>query len=129
MLCAQYWGKRQPRVVEQIMGISMRLSISIAILFGAAAFLFPGFLMRIFTPDQELIAAGSSYLRVLGLSYLFMRFSQVYLSIMRSIERVVIGAAANVILDPLLIFVFDMGIAGAAVATVISQCCMAVYVV
>ena len=42
---------------------------------------------------------------------------------------VVIGAVANVILDPLLIFVFDMGIAGAAAATVISQCCMAVYVV
>lgn len=42
---------------------------------------------------------------------------------------VVIGAVANVILDPLLIFVFHMGIAGAAVATVISQCCVAVYVV
>ncbi|MDD3193092.1 MAG: MATE family efflux transporter [Oscillospiraceae bacterium] len=42
---------------------------------------------------------------------------------------VVIGAAVNVILDPLLIFVFHMGIAGAAAATVISQCCMAVYVV
>lgn len=42
---------------------------------------------------------------------------------------VVIGAAANVILDPLFIFGFHMGIAGAAIATVISQCCMAVYVV
>lgn len=42
---------------------------------------------------------------------------------------VVIGAAANVILDPLLIFVFHMGVVGAAVATVISQCCMAVYVI
>lgn len=42
---------------------------------------------------------------------------------------VVIGAAANVMLDPLLIFVFHLGIAGAAVATVISQCCMAIYVI
>ena len=42
---------------------------------------------------------------------------------------VVIGASANVILDPLLIFVFHMGIAGAAAATVISQCCMTVYVI
>jgi len=41
---------------------------------------------------------------------------------------VVIGAAVNVILDPLLIFGCGMGIAGAAAATVISQCCMAVYV-
>lgn len=41
---------------------------------------------------------------------------------------VVMGALVNVILDPLLIFGCDMGIAGAATATVISQCCMAVYV-
>lgn len=42
---------------------------------------------------------------------------------------VVIGATMNAILDPLLIFVCGMGVAGAAVATVISQCCMAAYVV
>ncbi|MDE6901229.1 MAG: MATE family efflux transporter [Lachnospiraceae bacterium] len=41
---------------------------------------------------------------------------------------VAMGAAVNVILDPLLIFVCGMGVAGAAAATVISQCCMAVYV-
>jgi len=41
---------------------------------------------------------------------------------------VIMGAVVNAILDPLLIFICDMGIAGAAVATVISQCCMAVYV-
>lgn len=34
---------------------------------------------------------------------------------------VIIGAAANIVLDPLFIFVFDMGVRGAAVATVISQ--------
>lgn len=41
---------------------------------------------------------------------------------------VAMGAVVNVILDPILIFLCDMGIAGAAAATVISQCCMAVYV-
>lgn len=41
---------------------------------------------------------------------------------------VVIGAAVNVLLDPLLIFHCGMGIAGAAAATVISQCCMTAYV-
>lgn len=42
---------------------------------------------------------------------------------------VVIGAVMNVILDPLLIYAAGMGIAGAAAATVISQCCMAAFVV
>ncbi|MCM1194025.1 MAG: MATE family efflux transporter [Acetatifactor muris] len=41
---------------------------------------------------------------------------------------VAMGAVVNILLDPLLIFVCDMGVAGAAAATVISQCCMAVYV-
>jgi len=41
---------------------------------------------------------------------------------------VVMGAVVNVLLDPLLIFGCNLGIAGAAIATVISQFCMAVYV-
>lgn len=41
---------------------------------------------------------------------------------------VAMGAMINVILDPLLIFGADMGIAGAAAATVTAQCCMAGYV-
>ena len=40
-----------------------------------------------------------------------------------------IGAAANIVLDPLFIFVFGMGVSGAAVATVISQCLSALYVI
>lgn len=42
---------------------------------------------------------------------------------------VVIGAGVNLILDPLLIFGLNMGVAGAAIATVTAQTCMAVYVI
>jgi len=42
---------------------------------------------------------------------------------------VIIGAVLNVVLDPIFIYVFDMGIAGAAVATVISQFVSAAWVV
>lgn len=41
---------------------------------------------------------------------------------------VVLGALANLVLDPLLIFGFGLGVRGAAAATVLSQCAMAVYV-
>lgn len=41
---------------------------------------------------------------------------------------VVLGALANLVLDPVLIFGLDLGVRGAAAATVLSQCAMAVYV-
>lgn len=41
---------------------------------------------------------------------------------------VVISAVMNAVLDPILIYGLDLGIAGAAAATVISQCCMAIFV-
>lgn len=41
---------------------------------------------------------------------------------------VIIGAMANIILDPIFIFVFDMGVAGAALATIISQAASAMWV-
>lgn len=41
---------------------------------------------------------------------------------------VVIGAVANIILDPIFIFVFDLGVKGAAIATVLSQALSALYI-
>ena len=41
---------------------------------------------------------------------------------------VLIGAIANIILDPICIFFFDLGVTGAALATVISQICSCIYV-
>ena len=45
-----------------------------------------------------------------------------------SMLTVIIGAALNILLDPVLIFVFDMGVRGAAIATVFSQAVSAVWV-
>lgn len=41
---------------------------------------------------------------------------------------ILIGAVINIILDPILIFGLDMGVKGAALATIISQCCSAIWV-
>ncbi len=43
-------------------------------------------------------------------------------------KSVMLGAALNIVLDPVFIFAFDMGVAGAAVATVLSQLASCVYV-
>ncbi|MDU6630575.1 MAG: MATE family efflux transporter [Lachnoanaerobaculum sp.] len=132
MLAAQYWGKKDTKTIEHIMGIGMQLSMFISSMFFIMAFFFPHILMRIFTNDVNLITAGIPYLRMVSFSYLFMRFSQVYLCAMRSIERVnfstVTNAVAlilNIILNAVFIFGLfgapKLGIIGVALATVIAR--------
>ena len=132
MLAAQYWGKQDTETIERIMGIGMRLSILISSLFFVLACFFPRLLMLIFTSDQELITAGIPYLRIVGISYLFMSISQVYLCTMRSIERVIFATATNasalglnILLNAVFIFGLfglpQMGIVGVAMATTIAR--------
>ena len=132
MLAAQYWGKKDTHTIEEIMGIGMKLSIPVSFLFFALACFFPQFLMMIFTSEQELIQAGIPYLRIVGISYLFMSISQVYLCTMRSIERVVFATftnasalVLNIILNAVFIFGLfgfpQMGIVGVALATTIAR--------
>ena len=131
MLAAQYWGKKDTKTIEHIMGIGMQLSIFISSMFFIMAFFFPHVLMRIFTNDINLITEGIPYLRMVSFSYLFMSFSQVYLCAMRSIERVhfstVTNAVAlilNIIFNAVFIFGLfgapKLGILGVALATVIA---------
>ena len=132
MLAAQYWGKKDTKTIEHIMGIGMQLSMFISSMFFIMAFFFPHILMRIFTNDINLITSGIPYLRMVSFSYLFMSFSQVYLCAMRSIERVhfstVTNAVAlilNIIFNAVFIFGLfgapKLGILGVAMATVIAR--------
>lgn len=132
MLAAQYWGKKDTHTIEEIMGIGMKLSIPVSFLFFVLACFFPQLLMMIFTSEEELIQAGIPYLRIVGISYLFMSISQVYLCTMRSVERVVFATftnasalTLNIFLNAVFIFGWfglpRMGIVGVALATTIAR--------
>ena len=91
VLTAQYWGKGDTRTIEKILGLGLRAGLGVALLFCLAALFMPETLMHIYTNDPEVVAEGVKYLQIVAFSYLFMAFTQVYLNIMRSIERVVIA--------------------------------------
>ena len=128
VLTAQYWGKKDYRTIERIMGIAFRIALIVSAGFTLAAFAVPGLLMKIFTGDEALIKEGIVYLRVVGLSFLFMAISVNYLNIMRSMERVVLSTVTylvsfvvNVFLNAVLIFGLfgapKLGVMGVAIAT------------
>lgn len=132
VLAAQYWGKGDKEAVEKVLAIVLRVSVIISTVFFLASLFMPGLLMCIFTGEEELILLGIPYLRLVSWSYLFMGISQIYLCIMKNSGRAflstVYGSSSvilNIILNAVLIFglggLQEMGIRGAALATVIAR--------
>lgn len=132
VLTAQYWGKRDTDTIERILGMGLSSGILVAAVFTVLAFFIPDTLMRIYTSDAVVVTEGAKYLRIVGLSYLFMAVTQVYLNIMRSIERVVVATVVyfislfvNIIINAVLIFgMFGaprLEIVGAAIGTLCAR--------
>lgn len=132
VLTAQYWGKKDIRTIEKIMGIAMVTAVGTSIMFAVAAGFFPEQLLGIYTNEAEVIKEGAKYLRVVACSYIFSAMTQVYLYVMRSMKKVVIATVvytvsfvANIIGNELFIFGLfglpKMGITGAALSTLICR--------
>ncbi len=134
IMASQYWGKGDAKTIAKIFGIGLYICVPISAFAAVFALVSPRTLIGIWTNVPELIDAGSVYLRFVALSYFFAGFSQPYLAVMKSCERVKLSTVIsfitlglNVILNAVLIFgLFGMpamGIAGAALATSISRGC------
>lgn len=116
LLCAQYYGKGDLRAIQTIQGIALRFSCLISVIVSCAAFTIPDTMMRLFTTDTELIRIGSSYLRIMGITYLCWGIIEIYLAVLRSIGKVTISMALNILAFVLNIFlnaVFIFGLFGA----------------
>lgn len=116
LLCSQYAGKKDFQAIHVVEGIALRFSVLISLLVALVAFTAPQMMLSLFTNDPELITIGSSYIRIMGVTYICWGISEIYLAVLRSIGRVTISMALNMLAFILNIFlnaVFIFGLFGA----------------
>ncbi len=132
MLCAQYYGKNDMCAIDVVLGIALRFSVVISVIVAALAVTVPEWMMSLFTTDEELIALGASYLRILSIGYVCWGVIEVYLSVLRSVGRVMtctilstLAFTLNIFLNAVFIFGLfgapKMGVEGVAIATSLSR--------
>ena len=129
---AQYWGKKDKKVLGEIFGMSVRESFLISLVFFAGCYFIPEKLMLLFARDGILIDNGAEYLKLAAWSYLLTGISQCYLAVMRVSDHAARSAwisSGTVILNIILnaVFIFGlcgapaMGVRGAALATLLAR--------
>lgn len=129
-------GKGDHATAEKILGGCFSLQIIISIILTAVMLLWSGDLLAAFGASGNTIGYATDYMSIYAAGTLFVQLTlgmnafitaQGFANI--SMWTVIIGAIANITLDPIFIFGFKMGVRGAALATVISQGISCVWVI
>ena len=125
---AQFWGKKDLVGIRKSLGLMTLIAFVVSFIFTIVCLLIPNQLIRLYSPDPQVIKVGGSYLRFVCLSYVPTAISFSITLALRSTERVKlplvctsISLFTNLIANYLLIFVAGLGVKGAAIATVISR--------
>lgn len=128
-------GRGNKEKAETIMNTSFRLLVVTALVIMAAGEVFAEPLLRLFGASDNAIGYSVVYLRIYLTGTLFSMVTTGMNPFINAqgfpgigMLSVVVGAVINLILDPFFIFVLEMGVGGAAVATVISQGCSVIVV-
>ncbi|MCF0261240.1 MAG: MATE family efflux transporter, partial [Erysipelotrichaceae bacterium] len=131
---AIFLGKSDSQMAEKILNQSVTLLIIMAVVLTILAEVFGERLLWMFGASADTIDYGMRYLRIYALGSIFVMLSlglNAYINTqgyaMFGMLSVGIGAVINIVLDPIFIFNMNLGVEGAAWATILSQCCSAVF--
>lgn len=135
-LAAIRMGEKDHKGAEKILGNSVTMLLFFSVVLFLGFFLFKNPLLYLFGASNDTIVFAESYLTIYLYGTLFVQFAlglnpfitcqgQARVAML----SVVIGAACNIVLDPIFIFALNMGVRGAALATILSQAVSAAWVV
>ena len=129
-------GAGDRKGAEAILGSAVSMLVTMALVLTVGFSLFQRPLLLAFGASADTIGYATDYLTIYLLGTIFVQLSlglNTFISAqgkaMPAMCSVLIGAVLNILLDPLFIFVFRMGVKGAALATILSQAVSAVWVV
>ncbi len=134
-LTAIAMGKKEHKKAEKIVANCFSLLLIFAVVLTIAFYIAAPSLLRFFGASGATLPYGVEYARIYILGSIFVLIvmgmnpfitTQGFAKI--SMLTTVIGAVINIILDPIFIFAFDMGVSGAALATVLSQAVGAIWI-
>lgn len=131
-----YMGKQDNKSAENILGNCFILQIIISAILTAILLIWGRDLLLAFGASENTISYATDYMHIYAFGTLFVQLTlgmNAFITAQGfttfSMVSVLIGAVCNIVLDPVFIFVFHMGVRGAALATVISQAISTLWVV
>lgn len=131
-----FMGKQEHDMAEKTLGNCLGLQIIVSVVLTAILLLFNEELLLAFGASENTIPYATAYMNIYALGTVFVQLTLGMNSFITaqgftkiSMVSVMIGAVCNIILDPIFIFGLNMGVRGAALATILSQAISCAWVV
>ena len=131
-----YLGKKDVESAEKILGNCFTMQILVSLILTAVLIIWNRDLLLAFGASENTISYANSYMNLYALGTLFVELTLGMNAFITTqgfaktgMYSVLIGAVANIILDPVFIFLLGMGVRGAALATILSQALSCIWVV
>ena len=132
LFIAQYHGIHDEDGIRRAYGLTNTCMMALAVIFSVLAIFIPDKVMQIYVSDPDVCAIGATYLRALGVAYLFQTFSTALSTVLSSTERVKLPLVASIAsiltntgLNWFLIYGHmgapKLGVMGAAVSSVVAS--------
>ncbi len=123
-----FMGKGDNESAEKTLGNCFTAQIIISVILTAVLLIWNREFLLAFGASENTVEYGVQYMNIYAIGTIFVQLTlgmNVFITAQgfakTGMLSVLIGAVANIVLDPIFIFGFDMGVQGAALATIISQ--------